>query len=313
MKKGTKAQLNPHPVPLPSGEGERHKGTKLVGQASSLSAEFRKAQRHEGINLRALREFFSLSTFRSILIITILIGCRSYGFAEKLPFNEQETLSFSIEMFGMKIGAQTMQSCLLQGSQTIQLISETRTSPFASKIYKLNNKIETRISTKDFLPIYMKNQIQEGKYIKNWNADLDQRNHLGTITLIGSGGKKSEQKGQKGQEQVVTLSLQPNTINIPALIYYLRTTELRLNNSFSFALLKEDNVEEITVKVEKQEKIHVPYGDFATLKVVSSLGDVIIWFTLDKRRLPVKIECQTGAGWLKAELVGSRGNPLWLP
>lgn len=236
----------------------------------------------------------------SILTVILLIGCCGYGFAERLSFNDQETLSFSVEMFGMRIGEQTMQTRLLPGSQTLLLISETKTLPFASRIYKLHNKIETHISMKDFLPIYIKNQTQEGKYIKNWTAELDQRNHLGTITLIKTRNKRAEQVDNISD----ILSLQPNTINIPALIYYLRTTEnLRLNNSFSFALLNENNLEKITVRVEKQKTIHVPYGDLDALKVVSSSGDVIVWFTLDKKRLPIKIECQTNAGWLRAELV----------
>ncbi len=236
-----------------------------------------------------------------MLIILIIIGYRSYGFAEKLPFDGQETLFFSVEMFGMKIGAQTMKTRLLLGSQTLQLISETKTLPFASKIYNLHNKIETHISITDSLPIYINNQIQEGRYIKHWTAELDQKNHIGTITSIVSVNNKIRQK-QIGNSSVA-LSLQPNTINIPALIYYLRRTELSLNDSLFFALLNEDNVKGTTIKVEKKKMIHVPYGKFDALKVVSSLGDVVIWFTLDKSRLPIRIECQTNAGWLTAELV----------
>lgn len=229
---------------------------------------------------------------RIILLIYGIIGFCSYGFAEKLPFNEKETLSFSIEMFGVKIGNQTIKACLLPESQTFKLISETKTAPFASKIYKLHNKIETHISMKDLLPVYIKNQIQEGKHIKNWTAELDQRNHLGTITLAKLGDERKR------------ITIPNNTINIPALIYYLRGTKLRLNSSFSFALLSDDNIEEITVKVEKQEMVRAPYGDFFALKVIESSGGVVIWFTNDENQLPLKIACQTNAGWLKAELVG---------
>ncbi|PIP42170.1 hypothetical protein COZ71_08140 [Candidatus Desantisbacteria bacterium CG_4_8_14_3_um_filter_40_12] len=225
-----------------------------------------------------------------LLFCTIITFC-NYGFAESLPFKEKETLSFSIEMFGMKIGNQTIAACLLPGSQTLQLISETRTAPFVSKIYKLHNKIETHISMKNLLPVYIKNQIQEGKYIKNWTVELDQMNHFGTITTV---------KDDK-RERII---LSPNTMNIPALIYYLRGKELKLNDSRSLALLNEDGDKAITVRVEKQERIRVPQGKFSTLKVVESSGGVVIWFTNDENRLPVKIECQTNAGWLKAELVG---------
>ncbi|MFH1096025.1 MAG: DUF3108 domain-containing protein [Candidatus Desantisbacteria bacterium] len=229
---------------------------------------------------------------RIILLLYTIIGFCNYGFAEGLPFTEKETLSFSIEMFGMKIGNQTIQACLLPGSQTLQLISETRTAPFASKIYKLHNKVETHISMKNLLPVYIKNQIQEGKYIKNWTAELDQRNHLGTITLAKLGDERKR------------ITIPTNTINIPALIYYLRTIKLSLNSSFSFALLSEGNIKEITVSVEKQEMVRVPYGDFFTLKAIESSGGVVIWFTNDENQLPLKIACQTNAGWLKAELVG---------
>ncbi|MFH1861026.1 MAG: DUF3108 domain-containing protein [bacterium] len=275
------------------------RGTVGVGSKPTLFLGT-KAQIDKGINLRALRLH---DKWLFILMTIIIIGSCSYGFAEKLSFNGQEILSFSVEMFGMKIGAQTMQSCLLPGSQTLRLISETKTTPFASKIYKLHNQIETHISMKDSLPIYIKNQIQEGKYVRHWTAELDQRNHLGTVTLISGTGNKKIGQGQGGSTPD-TLSLQPNTINIPALIYYLRMTELRLNNSFSFALLKENDVEKIMVRVAKQERVHVPYGDFSALKVVSSSGDVNIWFTNDKKQLPIRIECQTNAGWLKADLVG---------
>ncbi len=93
-------------------------------------------------------------------------------------------------------------------------------------------------------------------------------------------------------------------MNIPALIYYLRGKDLKPDDSRSLALLNEDGDKEITVRVEKQERVRVSYGDFSTLKVIESSGGVIIWFTNDRNHLPVKIECQTNAGWLKAELVG---------
>jgi len=112
-----------------------------------------------------------------ILLLYTIIGFCHYGFAEGLPFKEKETLSFSIEMFGIKIGNQTIQACLLPEFQTLQLISETKTAPFASRIYKLHNKIETYISMKDLLPVSIKNQIQEGKHIKDWTAEIDQKNH----------------------------------------------------------------------------------------------------------------------------------------
>ncbi|MBI4753134.1 DUF3108 domain-containing protein [Candidatus Desantisbacteria bacterium] len=227
-----------------------------------------------------------------ILLLYIIIGFCTYGFAEDLPFKEKEILSFSIEMFGMKIGNQTIAARLLSGSQTLQLISETRTTLFASRIYKLHNKIETHISMKNLLPVYIKNQIQEGKYSKNWTAELDQRNHLGTITLARLGDERKR------------ITIPTNTINIPALIYYLRAIKLNPHCSFSFALLSEGNIEEITVRVEKQEMVRVPYGDFFTLKVIESSGVVVIWFTNDENQLPLKIARQTNAGWLKAELVG---------
>jgi hypothetical protein len=221
-----------------------------------------------------------------------------YGYASdnlRVRYNAGETLIYSLKMFGLKVGIQKLQ-ILPYKTKYYKIYSETKNTSLLSKIYFIHNKIETHISREKLLPIYIKEDIYEGRYRRYSIIELDQKNHTGTITVVKTSSGRYNKKR--------LISILPATLNLPGLIYYLRSRkDLSQNKVLSIGILKQYQAKKVDIKVECYEDVYVPYGKFSAIKIKEASGNIVLWITNDKNRLPVKIECITTPGWrLVAEL-----------
>ena len=97
-----------------------------------------------------------------------------------------------------------------------------------------------------------------------------------------------------------------------AFIYYLRSQDLSLGDSFKFLSAGSGKVKEVIVNITKVENIKVSAGVFNCLKIepvssdgkplLKNNGEMRVWLSNDKERLPVKIELKTNIGTMVMKL-----------
>lgn len=226
----------------------------------------------------------------SFIIIFILIN--TFSFAQNLPFSVGEKFTYDVRVFGVKIGTQINEVIGIErinDQLTYHIRSIIKSDPYFSKFYHLSEQIDTWIGTSTLLPVHVIVNIDRKEYNKCYVYSIDYTNQKVIIS-------------HKHKNITKTKNILPNTLDSLSLIYYLRTQDLKIGNSYNLSLLHKDGVKEVKVKIIKEENVSTPYGKFITLKAKHFGGDTTVWFTKDKTHIPIKIEVETSPGILNAYL-----------
>ena len=180
----------------------------------------------------------------------------------------------------------------LNGKPAFLLATSVKTNSFLDAFYTVRDETLSWLNIMDFSLLKAVKTIREGKY---------HRNH--SIHTIG--------------DSLLIWNKKYFTITEPvydpiAFIYFLRSQELSLEDSFHFLSASEKKVREVWVNITGIEKIKVPAGNFDCLKVepvspdgkplLKNNGELRVWLSNDDNKLPVKIEMKTNIGTMVMKL-----------
>ena len=180
----------------------------------------------------------------------------------------------------------------LNGKPAFLLATSVKTNSFLDAFYTVRDETLSWLNIMDFSLLKAVKIIHEGKY---------HRNH--SIHTIG--------------DSLLIWNKKYFTITEPvydpiAFIYFLRSQELSLEDSFHFLSAGEKKVREVWVNITGIEKIKVPAGNFDCLKVepvspdgkplLKNNGELRVWLSNDANKLPVKIEMKTNIGTMVMKL-----------
>ncbi|MBA3441005.1 MAG: DUF3108 domain-containing protein [Pyrinomonadaceae bacterium] len=102
------------------------------------------------------------------------------------------------------------------------------------------------------------------------------------------------------------------TSDLAFALYYLRTQPLVLGESFEFTMSDSGQIYRIPVEVVEKKRIKTVLGEVSTIRVnvdvfgdkrlVNGQGKMSVWFTDDRRRIPVRAEISSEMGTLDITL-----------
>ncbi|MEW5768569.1 MAG: DUF3108 domain-containing protein [bacterium] len=241
---------------------------------------------------------------KKLVLLIWVLGGSNFAWAQGYPFQVGEKLIYEVKILGIKAGKQTIKidsKTKLGQEEVYCLTSETASSSFLSLFYKVYDRIQTYIGVNDLLPRYIKADIHEGGKIRHTKTQIDQ----GDLTAVVREENKPEKK----------LEIAPNTIDVTSLIYYLRTKEFEVGDTFDLGIINTGSgVKFLNTRVEIVERktIEVPLGEFTALLAREDKdGGIGIWFSDDRLRLPLRIDATTPVGVLSALLEKTDGIKRW--
>ena len=221
-----------------------------------------------------------------ILLTTSIWGNPPNFVGEELKYSA----GFRLFPAGNAILSLTLDS--LNGKPAFLLATSVKTNSFLDAFYTVRDETLSWLNIMDFSLLKAVKTIREGKY---------HRNH--SIHTIG--------------DSLLIWNKKYFTITEPvydpiAFIYFLRSQELSLEDSFHFLSAGEKKVREVWVNITGIEKIKVPAGNFDCLKVepvspdgkplLKNNGELRVWLSNDDNKLPVKIEMKTNIGTMVMKL-----------
>ena len=221
-----------------------------------------------------------------ILLTTSIWGNPPNFVGEELKYSA----GFRLFPAGNAILSLTLDS--LNGKPAFLLATSVKTNSFLDAFYTVRDETLSWLNIIDFSLLKAVKIIHEGK---------NHRNHL--IQTIG--------------DSLLIWNKKYFTITEPvydpiAFIYFLRSQELSLEDSFHFLSAGEKKVREVWVNITGIEKIKVPAGNFDCLKVepvspdgkplLKNNGELRVWLSNDDNKLPVKIEMKTNIGTMVMKL-----------
>ena len=163
------------------------------------------------------------------------------------------------------------------------------------RFYKFQNQQETHLNPTTLSPVRFQNYVQDRKFQAVVKVNF--REGEADYERVSRPKPKAPQR-----REAKILEIPPGTQDELSIIYFLRSKQFVLGETYFFPLLVKGKVLKATLTVERREFVkNKILGNVRTIVLRTSEGGRF-WITDDERRLPVKIETDSKIGAIKATL-----------
>lgn len=217
-------------------------------------------------------------------------------------FHLGELLEYKVNFGSISAGYASLsipEKVTINGRDCYHIISNMRTNDFFSTFFRVEDIVESFVDINGIFPWLFHKSIREGKYKTNRTAVFD---HLRGTAFEG--------------KKIITIPTFSQ--DVLSIFYFLRTLELQVGHPIEVDSYADKKYYPLSIQILKKEKIKVPAGKFDCYLVEPALrsgsifeqkGKMWVWFSSDKRRLPVLIKSKINiAGSLSMELVNVRNS-----
>lgn len=208
-------------------------------------------------------------------------------------FREGETLDYNLQWTRISGGSARMTIAPLNGER-YRITSVGKSGAFFSRFFRVRDEIEAIVTRDTFSTLQYHKVLDERGKKKDELTVIDRQKNLAT---------------RKGKIIEV-----PERVYDPlSLIYHLRTLDLNPGTSHEFTIIADGKIYVVHANVTGRETITTPAGKFECVivepKMASTAGvfrddqnRMLIWFTDDDRRIPVRIRSDVKIGSITATL-----------
>ncbi len=188
----------------------------------------------------------------------------------------------------------------IAGREVYNIVFQVNTVSAFDPFYKVRDRYETYLDVEGLFPWRFEQHIREGGYSRDFSAFFDQR--------------KGKAKTSEGSYDI------PKYVNdIVSAFYYARTldfSKLKEGDKIHLENFYKDKVYPLDVIYRGKERINVSAGTFDCIileplvlegGLFKSEGNIVVWLTDDKLRIPVKVKTKILIGSIDAELTDYSG------
>ena len=246
---------------------------------------------------------------KHLIFIFLFIGCLAVNAATQSlvespnvlphPLRVGEKLTYNISV--KKVPAVQridwiVREELLDG-KTVYYVQSTMKPRALFKFYNFERHDETYLNPKTLSPVRFRSQFRKQK--SRTTVAVDFRERTAEYEKISRLDLKSPE-----EREAKVIEIPIGTQDELSRLYFLRSKQLAVGKTYFYPLIKEGKLQEVTLTVERREKIkNKKLGTVETLVLVSST-ESRFWFTDDERRILVEAETKTDDSTAKLTLVG---------
>lgn len=231
------------------------------------------------------------------MILAALLAAAQIATSTPAPIEETflngETLDYTLTW--MKVTGGTARMTIAPSDEeksAFRITSFARSGGALGRLVKVRDYIETTVAQRDFSTL---------RIVK----DLDERgNKLKETTVVADGVATRKRK------HIRKLTVPRPVLDPISVIYHLRTLDLTPGKVYDFTLYADLKLYDVHVKVVRREMVQTPAGNFNCVVIEPEMrrGGVgreerlLIWYSDDERRLPVRIRTEVKFGSVTATL-----------
>ncbi len=208
-------------------------------------------------------------------------------------FAAGETLDFSLSWMKMSGGAARMTVAPYEDGAKLRITFVGKSGSFFSRIFKVRDEIESIVRRDPFSTIAYAKRLDEKGRKKDESTVVDEQSHTAT---------------RKGKNFPVPAAV----VDPLSVMYLLRTVDVTAGAHHEFTVLADGKVYVMTAHVLRREVLRTEAGTFRTVLIEPKMREggvfgegqarLLIWYTDDERRLPVRIRSEVGVGAITASL-----------
>lgn len=214
----------------------------------------------------------------AVLILTLAGGASAASM--QATYAAGETLDYDLAWSRVSGGSARMTIAPIDRDR-LRITSVGKSGTFFSRFFKVRDEIESIVDRNDFSTLQYHKMLDERGRRKDELTLIDERNRVAL---------------RKGKAIVV-----PQPVFDPlSLIYYIRSLDLSPGMAHDFTIIADGKLYTVSTRVVSRETISTPAGTFNTVvvepKMESQAGvfkdeqnRLLIWYSDDDRRLPVRI------------------------
>jgi len=222
-------------------------------------------------------------------IFTILPGQSAW------PFQIGERLTYNVSFTGITAGQASLEvvnDTVVNNYHQLHIRFKARTTFPVSSIYTINDQVDTWLDSKYLYTKKLTKNIREGNYKNDSYTIIDYDQSI-AIT--------------NGDTVIIDQFLRDSY----SLFYFLRTIPLIIGETIDFTAFDGKIITPFQVITKTKETIYTMAGTFPCLVVkpfregttlLKNKGDMMIWFSDDKNRLPIQIRIKLKYGSMLLKL-----------
>ena len=233
------------------------------------------------------------------------------AYGQQIPFRKESAFQAGEELtyrlrYGIvsaAVGTLKVEDSAIKFSSphSFHLSAQGRTSSAFSIFYTVDNRYDSYIDSRTFLPHYYTENIHEGKYRR---TDIVRFNHR-TRTVVGNKGTFKSSAAQ--------------TFDLLSAYYFARNLDLsnvKQGDSFKLTYFLNDEIATLGIEYIGVETIKTSLGTLECLKFSPEIkpgrifrkdSRLYLWVTNDGNRIPVKAEVEILVGSVTLELTNATG------
>jgi Protein of unknown function (DUF3108) len=257
---------------------------------------------------RTYRNHVKRLVFSLIMVIFLLlppiIGSTSSS-TKPFPFLPGERLTYRAKWNFIQAGELTMEVLPIEtvdGAKAYHFAMIMKTSATIDHIYKVRERQDSYCDIGMTHSILYK-KVTEGEHPRD--------------VIVNFYWEKLEATRSNFGEKMAPVHIIPGTFDTVSLYYVIRLKDIRENNVIEIPVTEGDNNIMVKASVTKREMVEIDEKMYDTFQVIPDMeklesqhvvkkGDVpelIIWFTADDKRIPVKIKSKVKVGYFIFELI----------
>jgi len=198
------------------------------------------------------------------------------------------------------------------GRHWIVIRFRTISNDTISRIYPVNDTIESWVDPETFLPYMFNKRLSEGKYKVDETTVFDHAEGLAYFRSNSNPDKKW------------AFHIQKDTRDLPSFMYFMRKSDFAPGQTLTYELMADEKLYDLILKTEKIEKVKLPtYGKVESVKcnpeaafngMFVRKGKMTLWISRDARRVCTQMEADTPFANVKLKLndVSGPGQDSWI-
>jgi len=230
---------------------------------------------------------------KKILLLFALQASLTLG--ESYPFKAGEFLNYEVSLNILTAGDASLEidnNPGANGSPLYLVTFQMKTNSLWDQIFPIRDTVKSWIDTKKLTTRKLNKVIRERDYAQDLMADFDYDS--GTVTTNRT-----------------SLDMKNEARDPYSFFYYLRTLPLKVGELFSFTIFDNHRFTDLMMIVHRKEIVNVAAGRFDCFVVepyregralFRNKGDMKVWISDDRHRLPVMIVSKARFGSLVMKL-----------
>jgi len=217
-----------------------------------------------------------------------------------------EALTYDVTWSVFKAGQVTasLRKSANTGSDAYSVVTTARSSGVVSMLFDVNNEFQSLFNPQTLCSERITKKVKEGHRHKDTLIVFD---YVRRLSLLDERDLTQTAAPAKHAENAIP----PCVEDVVTAFYYLRRQRFEIGQEIVLPVNDGAKTQQVSVEVQALEKLQTPLGTFDAYRVEPRVfnnnlfkrkGRMLIWFSADQRRLPLRIKAMISVGSITGTL-----------